>query len=48
MRGACCAIDRGPTGVSLTNDAPAKAAFRFSIVYLFVLFAALPIDRLVG
>ena len=36
------------TGVSLTNDAPAKAAFRFSIVYLFVLFAALPIDRLVG
>jgi len=37
-----------PTGVSLTNDAPAKAAFRFSIVYLFVLFAALPIDRLIG
>ncbi len=35
-------------GVSLTNDAPAKAAFKYSIVYLFALFAALPIDRLVG
>ena len=36
------------TGVSLTNDAPARAAFKFSILYLFLLFAALPIDRLVG
>jgi protoheme IX farnesyltransferase len=35
-------------GVSLTNDAPAKAAFKYSIVYLFVLFGALPIDRLIG
>jgi protoheme IX farnesyltransferase len=35
-------------GVSLTNDAPARAAFKYSIVYLFALFAALPIDRLVG
>jgi protoheme IX farnesyltransferase len=33
-------------GVSLTNDAPARAAFKFSILYLFLLFAALPIDRL--
>ncbi len=35
-------------GVSLTHDAPAKAAFKYSIVYLFALFGALPIDRLVG
>ncbi|MBV9734868.1 MAG: protoheme IX farnesyltransferase [Acidisphaera sp.] len=35
-------------GVSLTGDAPAKAAFRFSIVYLFLLFAALAVDRLYG
>ena len=35
-------------GVSLTNDAPARAAFKFSILYLFVLFAALAVDRLVG
>ncbi len=36
------------TGVSLTNDAPARAAFKFSILYLFVLFGALAADRLVG
>jgi protoheme IX farnesyltransferase len=35
-------------GVSLTNDAPAKAAFKYSILYLFVLFAALAVDRLAG
>ena len=35
-------------GVSLTRDAPARAAFRYSIVYLFVLFAALAVDRLIG
>jgi protoheme IX farnesyltransferase len=35
-------------GVSLTGDAPARAAFRFSLAYLFLLFAALPIDRLAG
>jgi protoheme IX farnesyltransferase len=35
-------------GVSLTRDAPAKAGFRYSIVYLFVLFAALAVDRLTG
>jgi protoheme IX farnesyltransferase len=36
------------SGVSLTRDAPAKAAFKFSILYLFLLFAALAVDRLVG
>jgi protoheme IX farnesyltransferase len=36
------------TGVSLTKDAPARAAFRFSIAYLFVLFGALAVDRFVG
>ncbi|MBB5691291.1 protoheme IX farnesyltransferase [Roseomonas alkaliterrae] len=34
-------------GRSLTRDAPAKACFRFSLTYLFVLFAALAADRLV-
>lgn len=36
------------TGISLTGDAPAKAAFKFSILYLFALFGALAIDRLIG
>jgi heme o synthase len=35
-------------GVSLTNDAPARMAFKYSIIYLFVLFAALAVDRLAG
>ncbi len=35
-------------GVSLTNDAPARAAFKYSILYLFALFAALAVDRLAG
>jgi protoheme IX farnesyltransferase len=35
------------TGISLTGDKPAKAAFRFSITYLFALFGALALDRLV-
>jgi heme o synthase len=34
-------------GVSLTGDAPAKRAFKYSVLYLFVLFGALAIDRLV-
>jgi protoheme IX farnesyltransferase len=34
-------------GRSLTRDVPAKACFRFSLYYLFVLFGALAIDRLV-
>jgi len=36
------------TGRSLSGDAPAKAAFRFSILYLFVLFASLAVDHFVG
>ena len=35
-------------GVSLTKDAPARAAFRFSILYLFVLYGAVAVDRWVG
>ncbi len=35
-------------GVSLTNDRPARAAFKFSILYLFLLFGALALDRLSG
>lgn len=35
-------------GNSLTGDAPAKAAFKYSVLYLFVLFGALAIDRLIG
>ncbi len=35
-------------GVSLTRDGPAKAAFKYSIVYLFVLFGVLAVDRLIG
>ncbi len=34
-------------GRSLTKDAPAKACFRFSLYFLFVLFGALAVDRLV-
>jgi protoheme IX farnesyltransferase len=34
-------------GVSLTGDRAAKAAFRFSITYLFALFGAMAFDRLV-
>lgn len=36
-----------PTGISLTKDAPAKAAFKFSILYLFILFGACAVDRLI-
>ena len=35
------------TGRSLVNDAAARATFRFSLYYLFALFGALAIDRLV-
>ncbi len=35
-------------GVSQTRDAPAKAMFRYSLLYLAVLFAALAVDRLAG
>jgi protoheme IX farnesyltransferase len=36
------------SGVSLTRDAPARAAFKYSILYLFALFAAVAVDRLAG
>jgi protoheme IX farnesyltransferase len=36
-----------PTGKSLTKDAPAKAAFKFSILYLFILFGACAVDHFV-
>jgi len=43
------ATDRQDTaGVSLSNDAPARLAFKYSILYLFALFAALAVDRLAG
>ncbi|WP_408887423.1 heme o synthase [Teichococcus deserti] len=34
-------------GVSRSNDAPARYAFKFSILYLFLLFAALAADRMI-
>jgi len=33
------------SGVSLTNDQPARAAFKFSLLYLAVLFVAIGADR---
>ena len=36
------------SGVSLTNDAPARAMFKYSILYLFVIFTALAADRLLA
>lgn len=35
-------------GVSATRDAPARAAFKYSILYLFVLFAAVAVDHLLS
>ncbi len=35
-------------GKSLTKDAPARAAFRFSLAYLAILFAAVAIDHFVA
>ena len=35
------------TGRSLTRDAPARAAFKYSILYLFLLFGACAVDRLI-
>nr|WP_232449724.1 heme o synthase [Granulibacter bethesdensis] len=34
-------------GLSLTKDAPARAAFKYSLIYLAVLFLALAVDRFV-
>jgi heme o synthase len=36
------------TGISLSGDRPARAAFKFSLAYLFVLFAAFIVDRMAG
>ena len=35
------------TGVSLTGDKPARRAFKFSLLYLVILFTAVAVDRLV-
>jgi protoheme IX farnesyltransferase len=39
--------DQDEDGVSLTNDVPARNAFKYSIIYLFVLFCACAVDRMV-
>ncbi len=36
------------TGVSLTKDAPAKLAFRYSLIYLAAIFVALAADKLLA
>jgi protoheme IX farnesyltransferase len=36
------------TGRSVTGDAPARRTFRYSLLYLALLFTALGVDRLVG
>ncbi len=40
--------DQDGAGITLNRDAPARASFKFSILYLFVLFGALAVDRFVG
>jgi protoheme IX farnesyltransferase len=40
--------EQDASGRSLTADAPAKRAFRYSILYLFVLFGAMAVDHWVG
>jgi protoheme IX farnesyltransferase len=42
------ADEQDQEGCSLTGDAPAKAAFKYSIYYLFALFGALALDRVLG
>ncbi len=39
---------QAPDGRSLTRDAPARAAFRYSLAYLAIVFAAMAVDRLAG
>ena len=39
---------RDTAGNSLSANAPARAAFKYSILYLFVLFGTLAVDRLVN
>jgi heme o synthase len=44
----CVVTDRqDEAGVSLTADLPAKRAFKYSVLYLFLLFGALAVDRVV-
>ena len=35
-------------GCSLTKDAPARATFKYSILYLFALFGAVVVDHFIG
>jgi protoheme IX farnesyltransferase len=44
---AVLADKQDSTGISLTKDKPAKAAFKYSILYLFILFGACAVDRLI-
>lgn len=37
--------DQDEAGVSLTNDRPARKAFKYSVMYLFALFGALALDH---
>ncbi|WP_297490122.1 heme o synthase [Acidocella sp.] len=41
------ADDQDAAGVSRTKDKPARTAFKFSLLYLFILFAACAVDRLI-
>lgn len=43
-----CRDKQDSTGISLTEDAPARAAFRYSLAYLAILFAAVAVDHFVG
>ncbi len=37
-----------PSGKSLTKDKPARLMFRYSLIYLFLLFFALAVDHVIG
>ncbi|HEX2942478.1 MAG TPA: heme o synthase [Rhodopila sp.] len=37
--------EQDETGISLTNDKPAKLCFKYSVIYLFALFGALAVDH---
>ncbi len=37
-----------PSGKSLTKDKPARLMFRYSLIYLFLLFLALAVDHVIG
>jgi protoheme IX farnesyltransferase len=40
--------EQDDTGQSLTKDRPARWAFRYSLLYLFLLFLALAVDHAAG